>query len=97
MPVYRLVLAGEKHIVIANLASQAIRHVTRKAVTCESITAEELANEIADGYRIEKADLQGADTAAAATGQMYTHKKDCLADAVVPIGVHPCICPQLDM
>lgn len=98
MPVYRVTLEGKKHIVIANLGSQAIRHVVKKLVTCETITAEELASEIADGYRIEKADTQAADPfVPAITGEPYNHKPACGASGTVPIGVPPCKCLTLDL
>lgn len=97
MPVYRVTLAGVKHIVVANLSSQAIRHVTRKDVVCETITAEELADEIAAGYRIEKADLQGTDSAASPIDITFNHKPGCAAGNTVPIGIAPCRCTELNL
>lgn len=98
MPVYRVILEGKKHIVVANLAAQAIRHVTRKRVLCETITAEDLAEEIAAGCTIEKADLNAGDPIVPTLhGEPFNHKTACGAPGFVPIGVHPCVCQKLDL
>jgi len=98
MPVYRLKLGEKKHIVVANLASQAIRHVFRKQVECETLTAEELAKEIVGGAVLEHADTSVADPVVPASmGDPFKHKIACGASGATPIGGPGCKCMHLPM